>query len=195
MIMDTIFVCGLVAIVIWGMSVGFLGAVIWCLAVWLSIAVSAQLVGRIFPNLGLPEGLAAVLTSVGYAIVSGVVIFFASIAAEGVRTALSLTPLEWVDRFGGAIFGLLLGLVGILAFIAIAATMTYVIPDDASGPGSVWRSMGFAQSYLEGPRRWLDDQMTHSLIVKNALLVRPPIVPFAPDEIGIATEVLKARMN
>ncbi|MYA60182.1 MAG: hypothetical protein F4X40_06445 [Chloroflexi bacterium] len=107
-----------------------------------------------------------------------------------------MTPLRWVNDLGGALMGFILGVFAVVGFIAIAATLTYVVPEGALDYGGVSYSESFSQVYLAfGPRAWLDQQLTGSLFVEIVASLRPVIVPFAPRELGIAVDVLFSRVD
>lgn len=183
------------ALVWFGMRTGITGAAIWFAAVWLSITAGAQTVGRIAPHLGLPENLSSAATAIGYVLVSSAVFLIAKTVSLAVKQAIGITPLGWINTIGGIFFGATIGVAAILGIIAVAATVTYVIPDYATGSAATEIALGFAEGYLEGPREWLDTQLTESTIVAIAMNARTLLVPFAPDETGIAIDILNSKIS
>ena len=194
MILDLVFAVLLAFLIFWGYSNGVLGSGIWFIAVFLSVTLGAQTVGRLIPALGFPPAWGSFIASVGYVIVSALTFFVAKLVASTVNSAVSITPLKWVNSVGGALFGLALGIVAVAATVAGLAVFTYVVPDLLQGAGILGRATAFSQGYLfDQPRMWLDDQLTQSIIVRGALSLRPLLVPFAPDNVGVAVDILEQR--
>lgn len=194
MILDLVFAVLLAFLIFWGYSNGVLGSGIWFVAVFLSVTLGAQTVGRLIPALGFPPAWGSFIASVGYVIVSAVTFFLAKLVASTVNSAVSITPLKWVNSGGGALFGLALGIVAVAAAVAGLAVFTYVVPDLLQGAGILGRATAFSQGYLfDQPRMWLDGQLTESIIVRGALSLRPLLVPFAPDNVGVAVDILERR--
>ena len=193
-LLDLIFLVSIGILTFWGLTTGLIGAAIWFVAVYVSILLGTQVVGRVVPSFGLPESWTAVVIPVVSLILSIAVFWFAAIVAATVKQAVSVTPLKWINRLGGALFGAAIGVALVIAFIALAAVFTYVVPEDATGAGSLGYATGFAQGYLfDQPRDWLDDQLSNSSIVSAAMALRPLLIPFAPNVIGIAVDVLEGR--
>lgn len=194
MILDFVFAVMLAFLIFWGYANGVLGAGIWFVAVFASVTVGAQTVGRVVPALGFPAAWSSFIASIGYVLVSAVTFFVAKLVASSANSAISVTPLKWVNIGGGATFGFALGVVAVATVVAGLATFTYVLPDLGQGPGVLGRATAFSQGYLfDQPRLWLDQQLTESIVVKGALSLRPLLIPFAPDNVGIAVDVLERR--
>lgn len=194
MILDFVLAVALAFLIFWGYTNGVVGASIWFVAVFASVTVGAQTVGRIVPAVGLPANWESGIASIGYVIVSAITFFVAKLVASSVNQAVSLTPLKWINVGGGALFGFALGAVVVATVVAGLATFTYVIPDLDFGSGILGRATAFSQGYLfDQPRLWLDQQLTGSFAVRGALSLRPLLIPFAPENVGVAIDVLESR--
>lgn len=194
--LDLLFLAILLFFLWWGYRSGFTGAVIWFVAVYVSILISAQITGRVLPNIGLPENVSSFVTPIGFAMVSATIFFLANILATGVKQGVSVTPLKWVNVVGGIVVGAALGLAVTLAVIVMAATFTYVVPDDVTSSDALGYALGVSQGYLfDQPRAWLDEQLTSSAIVEMVMIFKPLVVPFAPSDTGIAVDVLEYRIS
>lgn len=194
MILDFVLAVALAFLIFWGYSNGVVGASIWFVAVFASVTVGAQTVGRVVPALGFPAAWESAIASIGYVLVSAVTFFVAKLVATSVNQAVSLTPLKWINVGGGALFGFALGAVAVATVVAGLATFTYVIPDLDFGSGVLGRATAFSQGYLfDQPRLWLDQQLTESFAVRGALSLRPLLIPFAPENVGVAIDVLESR--
>ena len=194
MILDFVLAVALAFLIFWGYSNGVVGASIWFVAVFASVTVGAQTVGRVVPALGFPAAWESAIASIGYVLVSAVTFFVAKLVATSVNQAVSLTPLKWINLGGGALFGFALGAVAVATVVAGLATFTYVIPDLDFGSGVLGRATAFSQGYLfDQPRLWLDQQLTESFAVRGALSLRPLLIPFAPENVGVAIDVLESR--
>ncbi len=195
-LLDLVLLIMVAALAYWGLATGLVGAAIWFIAVYVSVVLGAQAVGRVVPVLGLPESWTAAVVPIGSLIFGIAVFWLAAMVATALKQTINVTPLKWVNRLGGAFFGAACGIVLAIAFIVMAAAFTYVVPEDSAGAGSLGYASGFAQGYLfDQPRRWLDEQLSNSSIVAMATMLRPLLIPFAPSEIGIAVDVLESRMS
>ena len=193
---DLLFIAILLFFLWWGYRSGFTGAVIWFVAVYISILISAQITGRILPNIGLPENVSAFVTPIGFAMVSAMTFFSANILATGVKQGVNVTALKWFNILGGIVVGAGLGVAVTLAVIVMAATFTYVVPDDAISSDALGYALGVSQGYLfDQPRAWMDQQLTSSAIVEMVMVFKPLVIPFAPGDTGIAVDVLDYRIS
>ncbi len=194
--LDGIFILTILLLAFWGFQTGVIGAAIWLVAAYGSIVLGAQIVGWTIPRLGIPQNLGSIVTSFGYILVSAVVFTLARMISISIRSAINVSPLRWVNDIGGALLGALLGILAVAAIIAVAAIFTYVVPEGALEYGGASYSASYSQIYLNnGPRAWLDEQLTGSLIVEMMANLRGVIVPIAPRELGIAVEVLFSRVD
>lgn len=194
--LDGIFILTILLLAFWGFKIGVIGATIWLVAAYVSVVLSAQIVGWTIPRFGLPANFASIATSLGYILVSAAVFMVARFISLSIRSGINVTPFRWVNNLGGAILGLVFGLIAVVGFIAVAAVFTYVVPDGALDYGGASYSESFSRIYLSsGPRSWLDQQLTGSLFVEILANLRPVIVPFAPRELGIAVDVLFSRVD
>ena len=194
MILDFALAVVLAFLIFWGYTNGMVGTGIWFVAVFLSVTIGAQTVGRIVPVLGFPAAWNSFIASIGYVLVSAATFLVARLVSSSLNNAIGFTPLKWVNTVGGAVFGFLVGAVIIAVIVAGFATFTYVVPDLGQGSGVIGRATAFSQGYLfDQPRRWIDSQLTSSFAVKGALSLRPLLVPFAPDNVGVAVDVLEKR--
>ena len=194
--LDGIFILAIVLATIWGFKIGVIGAAIWLIAAYTSVVLGALIAGWTMPRLGLPENFASLATSVAYILASAAVFMVARAVSLSLRSGINFTPLRWANDIGGAFLGFVFGLLAVVGFIAIAAVITYVVPEGALNYGGASYSESFSQIYLSsGPRAWLDHQLTGSMFVEILADFRPVIVPFAPRELGIAVDVLFARVD
>ena len=194
--LDGIFILAIVLAAIWGFKIGVIGAAIWLIAAYISVVLGATVVGWTMPRLGFPGNLASLATSFAYILASAAVFMVARAISLSLRSGINFTPLRWANDLGGAVLGLVFGVFAVVGFIAVAAVVTYVVPEGALDYGGASYSESFSQIYLSsGPRSWLDQQLTGSLFLEIIANLRPVIVPFAPRELGIAVDVLFARVE
>ena len=194
--LDGIFILTVLLAAFWGFRVGVIGAAIWLGAAYVSVVLSAHVVGWTIPMIGLPENFASIATSFGYILVSAAVFMVARLFSMSIRSGIKVTPLRWVNELGGAVLGFALGVFAVVGFVALAAVFTYVVPDGALDYGGANYAESYSQIYLSsGPRAWLDDQLTGSFFVEMVANLRPVIVPFAPRELGVAVDVLFSRVD
>ncbi len=193
---DLLFIALVFGLAFWGYLTGVVGAAIWLVAAYISIMFGAQFVGRVVPYFGFPAIAVSLVAPVGYIIFSAGVFLLARMASTTLRLAINMTPLKWVNDIGGALVGALLGTSISLAAIALLAVFTYAIPLDALTIGGTSYAESFALLHLDSePRRWLDEQLTASVTIDVLSNLRPLIVPFAPERIGVAVDVLFSRLR
>lgn len=201
MILDFVFAIILAFLLFWGYSNGVVGTGIWFLAVFLSVTIGTQTVGRVVPEIGLPAPGQAALASIGYVLVSAATFFIAKLVSSTLNQAVSLTPLKWINVLGGALAGLAIGIVVVAAVIAGLAVFAYLdlqfereFFEAAAQYTEVADLADRAEYYLfQRPREWLDEQMRQSIAVQAALTLRPLLVPFAPADVGDAVDILDER--
>lgn len=194
--LDGIFILAIVLLTYWGFKIGVIGAAIWFIAAYISVVLGALIVGWTMPRLGLPENFASIAMSIGYVLASAAVFMVARLISLSIRSGINFTPLRWANDLGGAILGFAFGVFAVVGFIAVAAVLTYVVPDGALDYGDTSYSESFSQIYLtSGPRSWLDSLLTGSFFVEMLANLRPVILPFAPRELGIAVDVLFSRVD
>ena len=194
--LDGIFILTIALLAYWGFKTGVIGTAIWLVAAYCTIALGSQIVSRIIPLLGLAENYVSIVTSFCYVLFSAAIFTIARWFSMSVRAFIKFTPLKWVNDIGGAVLGGVLGLFAVAAIIAAVAIFTYVIPEGAVDFGGASYSVSYSQIYLnDNPRSWLDEQLTNSLFVEAFSNLRGAIVPIAPREIGLAIEVLFARVE
>ena len=95
--------------------------------------------------------------------------------------------------------GLVAGVLIAGGVMTVAARYTYVIEEDTSGQsasGIEAMIQNAARNYVEtGIREKLDEALTESQIVPSLLGLRSFVIEFAPDEFGVALDILKTRID
>ena len=194
--LDGIFILTIVLVTFWGFKVGLIGAAIWFIAAYISVVLGALVVGWTMPRLGLPENFASLAIAIGYVLASTAVFMVARFISLSIRSGINFTPFRWANDIGGAVLGFVFGGFAVVGFIAVAAVLTYVVPEGALDYGGVSYAESYSRIYLNsGPRFWLDQQLTGSIFVEVLANLRPVVVPFAPRELGIAVDVLFSRLD
>ena len=83
--------------------------------------------------------------------------------------------------------------------MTVAARYTYVIEEDTSGQsasGIEGMIQNAARNYVEtGIREKLDEALTESQIVPSLLGLRSFVIEFAPDDFGVALDILETRID
>ncbi len=195
-ILDIAFALTILVLAGWGYYIGVIGAVIWLVTAYLSVVIGSQIVVRTIPLIGLSEEYASLVISFGFILISALIFQLARIASRGLRSAINLTPARFLNDVGGTILGALLGTLAVVAIIAVAATFTYVVPEDAVDLGNSSYASAFSQYYLNTePRAWLDHQLTNSRFVQTLSNIQTLLIPIAPREVGLALEVLFWRAD
>ena len=129
-----------------------------------------------------------------------VAVFLAGrIAASMAKKALQVTMMIWLDSVGGIVVGLVAGVLLAGGVMTVAARYTYVIPEntgDLTSSGVESMIQNVAKNYVEeGAREKLDEQLTESEIVPSLLNLRGFVIEFAPEDFGVALDILETRID
>ena len=118
--LDIVIVISLVVSTLIGLKVGVIKAVLSLVGLILGIVLAGRLYGPFASVLGFipQEDIARI---VAFAIILIGVMIIAAVAAKLLKWFASVTLLGWVDRLGGAVFGLFLGAIVWGALLAVWA--------------------------------------------------------------------------
>ena len=193
--LDGIFILTIALLAFWGFRTGVFGTAIWLVAAFGAIFLGAQIVSRVVPLLGLSDNYFSIVTSFAYVLFSAAVFAVAGWISTSVQLVIGFTPLKWINGIGGALLGAVTGIFVVAAMIAGLAMFTYVVPEGSLEFSGVLYAASYSGIFISGPRLWLHDQLTHSLVVEAFSVLPVFILPFAPREIGIAVEVLFSNVQ
>ena len=198
-VLDWVLIAVFALAALWGYKTGLVSAVLNAAAVYLGLFLSGLFAGRVLSLLWDGVESEAISTAIGYVIIFAAVFIASRIVSSIIKKALKLTFMGWVDSLGGIVIGLVAGVLIAGGVMTVAARYTYVIPEntgDLTASGIQEMIQQAAQNYVEeGARDKFDVLLTESQIVPSLLNLRGIVIEFAPDDFGVALDILESRID
>lgn len=198
-VLDWVLIAVFAIAALWGFKTGLIDAALNAIAIYVGLLLSGLFAGRVLSMIWDGVESEALSTAIGYVIIFAVVLIASRIAASIVKKALKVTFMGWVDNVGGIVIGLVAGVLLAGGVMTVAARYTYVIPEntsDLTASGIQQMVQRAAQNYVEqGARDKLDGLLTESQIVPSLLSLRGIVIEFAPDDFGVALDILESRID
>ena len=198
-VLDWVLVVAFALTAFWGYKTGLIDAVLNAVTIYVGLFLSGLFAGRVFSLITDEVESQAVATAIGYVIIFVAVFIASRIVSSIIKKALKITFMGWVDNLGGIVIGLVAGVLIAGGVMTVAARYTYVIEEDTSGQsasGIEGMIQNAARNYVEtGIREKLDEALTESQIVPSLLGLRSFVIEFAPDDFGIALDILETRID
>jgi membrane protein required for colicin V production len=197
--LDIVIIVILVFGIIQGMRMGLLGAAINALA----LIVGWQLAGQLSDDIGgiLGDSLSndTIVTVISYIIIMGLSVAVARIAWKALRPIISLATLGivgMVDRLGGVIVGLVIGVVFAGALIIVLARFTYnfEVPDEGIA-GTVARQIPQVDDTRESIEGVLIDSATVPMFIKITDALPASALGFVPSDFKVSLDILERRIE
>ena len=184
---------------LWGYKTGLIDAALNAITIYVGLFLSGLFAARVLSLFWDGVESESVSTAVGYVIIF-VAVFIASRIVSGIiKKALKITFTGWVDNLGGIVIGLVAGMLIAGGVMTVAARYTYIIPentDDLTSAGIQDMIQQAAENYVEqGARDKLDGFLTESQLVPSLLGLRGVVIEFAPEDFGVALDILESRID
>ncbi|HAG55659.1 MAG TPA: hypothetical protein DCL17_04560 [Dehalococcoidia bacterium] len=184
---------------LWGYKTGLIDAALNAITIYVGLFLSGLFAARVLSLFWDGVESESVSTAIGYAIIF-VTVFIASRIVSGIiKKALKITFTGWVDNLGGIVIGLVAGMLIAGGVMTVAARYTYIIPentDDLTSAGIQDMIQQAAENYVEqGARDKLDGFLTESQLVPSLLGLRGVVIEFAPEDFGVALDILESRID
>lgn len=198
-VLDWVLIAVFAIAALWGFKTGLIDAALNAIAIYVGLLLSGLFAGRVLSMFWDGVESEALSTAIGYVIIFAAVLIASRIAASVIKKALKVTFMGWVDNVGGIVIGLVAGVLLAGGVMTVAARYTYVIPEntsDLTAGGIQQMVQRAAQNYVEqGARDKLDGLLTESQIVPSLLSLRGIVIEFAPDDFGVALDILESRID
>jgi membrane protein required for colicin V production len=198
-VLDWVLVVAFALTALWGYKTGLIDAALNAVTIYVGLFLSGLFAGRVLSLITDEVESQAVATAIGYVIIFVAVFIASRIISSIIKKALKITFMGWVDNLGGIVIGLVAGVLIAGGVMTVAARYTYVIEEDTSGQsasGIEGMIQNAARNYVEtGIREKLDEALTESQIVPSLLGLRSFVIEFAPDDFGIALDILETRID
>ena len=184
---------------LWGYKTGLIDAALNAITIYVGLFLSGLFAARVLSLFWDGVESESVSTAIGYVIIF-VTVFIASRIVSGIiKKALKITFTGWVDNLGGIVIGLVAGMLIAGGVMTVAARYTYIIPentDDLTSAGIQHMVQQAAENYVEqGARDKLDGFLTESQLVPSLLGLRGVVIEFAPEDFGVALDILESRID
>ena len=184
---------------LWGYKSGLIDAALNAITIYVGLFLSGLFAARVLSLFWDGVESESVSTAIGYVIIF-VTVFIASRIVSGIiKKALKITFTGWVDNLGGIVIGLVAGMLIAGGVMTVAARYTYIIPentDDLTSAGIQDMIQQAAENYVEqGARDKLDGFLTESQLVPSLLGLRGVVIEFAPEDFGVALDILESRID
>jgi len=184
---------------LWGYKTGLIDAALNAVTIYVGLFLSGLFAARVLSLFWDGVESESVSTAIGYVIIF-VTVFIASRIVSGIiKKALKITFMGWVDNLGGIVIGLVAGMLIAGGVMTVAARYTYIIPentDDLTSAGIQDMIQQAAENYVEqGARDKLDGFLTESQLVPSLLGLRGVVIEFAPEDFGVALDILESRID
>ena len=184
---------------LWGYKTGLIDAALNAITIYVGLFLSGLFAARVLSLFWDGVESESVSTAIGYVIIF-VPVFIASRIVSGIiKKALKITFTGWVDNLGGIVIGLVAGMLIAGGVMTVAARYTYIIPentDDLTSAGIQDMIQQAAENYVEqGARDKLDGFLTESQLVPSLLGLRGVVIEFAPEDFGVALDILESRID
>ncbi len=197
-VFDWIVLAILLASLFYGYKVGLVDGVVTVIAIYVSLLIGGQFAGRVLSLLPLSVENEALSTPIGYVIIFAAVLFASRIVAASANATLEkISVVEWVNKGGGLLFGVVIWVLLAGALMTVTARYTYVFEDPNKGGNSSQRVVrGLVASDV---RTNLDRMLTESGFVPYLLEFRD-ITPggmlgLAPADFDTALDILEKRAS
>lgn len=198
-VLDWVLVVVFALAALWGYRTGLIDAALNVVAIYVGLFLSGLFAGRVLSLFWDGVESEAVSTAIGYAIIFVAVFIASRVVSTIIKKALKITMMGWVDNVGGIVVGLVAGVLIAGGVMTVAARYTYVIPEDTSEltEGGIQAMVkNAAVNYAEqGARDRLDVLLTESQVVPSLLNLRGFVVEFAPEDFGVALDILESRID
>ncbi|MDP6666318.1 MAG: CvpA family protein [Dehalococcoidia bacterium] len=198
-VLDWVLIAVFAITALWGYKTGLVSGVLNVIAIYVGLFLSGLFAGRVLSLFWDGVENEAVSTAIGYVIIFAAAFIVASIVANIIKKALKITLMGWVDGLGGLVVGLVAGVLVTGGVMTVAARYTYVIPEDTGEMTSggikdmvQQAAVGYAE---EGAREQLDEWLTESQVVPSLIGLRSFVIEFAPDDFGVALDILEERID
>jgi membrane protein required for colicin V production len=198
-VLDWVLIVVFALTALWGYKTGLTYTALNAISIYVGLFLSGLFAGRVLSLITDEVESQAISTAIGYVIIFAAVFIASRIVSTIVKKALKITFMGWVDNLGGIVIGLVTGVLIAGGVMTVAARYTYVIEADTSGQSDSGLEaiiQNAARSYVEtGIREKLDEALTESQIVPSLLGLRSFVIEFAPDDFGVALDILETRID
>ena len=196
---DIVILVAIVVGVVQGIRVGLLGAAVNAIA----LIIGWQIAGQLSDDIGgLFKGSISndtIVTVISYIIIMALSIVVAQMAWKIIRPIISLATLGivgMVDRLGGVVVGLIMGIVIAGALILVMARFTYnfELPDEGI-TGTVAGQSPKVQDTKDSIEKALLQSTTVPVFIKIADAIPGNTLGFVPSDFKVALDILESKLE
>lgn len=169
--------------VFWGLKNGLIGSALTIMSILVGLFLAPRISEPIAERLTDTVGSASIANTVAYGLVFLGIVIAAQIVAFILRGIVRAVFLGWADRIGGAVIGLISGILLGFAVIAIFARLAYLFPDNAPSTAPLLP--------IE-TRSAIEPSLLGSALVPQYLKLRA-FLPEQPGAFDLALDTLERR--
>ena len=197
-VFDWIVLAILLASLFYGYKVGLVDGVVTFISIYVSLLIGGQFAGRVLDLLPLSVENEALSTPIGYVIIFVAVFVISRIVSASANATLEkISVVEWVNKAGGILFGVIIWVLLAGALMTVTARYTYVFEDPDKGGNPSQRAA--REVVANDARNRLDDMLTESAFVPLLLEFRGVtpggMLGMAPADFGTALDILEKRAS
>ena len=199
-VFDWIVLAILIASLFYGYKVGLVDGVVTVIAIYVSLLIGGQFAGRVLSLLPLSVENEALSTPIGYVIIFAAVLFASRIVASAANATLEkISVVEWVNKAGGLLFGVVIWVLLAGAVMTVTARYTYVFDEPQqrrkSKPYGVVREL-VASDVRTNHRRHAHRIRNSSHMLLEFRGVTPGgMLGMAPADFDTALDILEERAS
>jgi uncharacterized membrane protein required for colicin V production len=189
---------------IWGYRKGLVDAALLAASIYIALLLSGQFAGRVLGLIWKDVESEALNTAIGYVIIFVGVFIAGRVLSAIIKKSLKAVYAGWVDKAGGIVVGLVIGLLLTGGLTAALARYTYVVDKEGAGnpdsgdPNFVEQMKNAAEDFLvDSARENFDEWLTRSEVVGVLLDVRDALpgsaLGIAPEDFNTALDILESK--
>ena len=180
-----------------GYKTGLVEGVVTAVSIYVSLLLGGLFAGHVLSLLPLGVESEALSTAIGYVIIFAGVFIASRFVTGAANTALKVSMVDWVNKGGGIVLGVVIWALLAIGLITVTARYTYVFEDPDHGGNPDRRA---AQGLLADDLRDAADNMLTESAFVPALLDLRGVLPggalgMAPADFSTALDILDDRAS
>lgn len=190
---------------LWGYRKGLVDAALLAVSIYVALLLSGQFAGRVLGLIWEDVESEALNTAIGYVIIFVGVFIVSRILSKIIKGSLNAVYAGWVDKGGGIVVGIVVGLLLAGGLTAVLARYTYVVDEDNAGveqgdPNFIEQMKNTAEDFLqdsarENVDRWLTESEVTGVLIDVRNILPGNALGIAPEDFNIALDILESKRD
>lgn len=202
--LDWILIALFVIGALWGYRKGLVDAALLAASIYVALLLSGQFAGRVLGLIWDDVESEALNTAIGYVIIFVAVFIAGRILSKIIKGSLKAVYAGWVDKLGGVVVGLIVGLLLSGGLMAVMARYTYVVDRDGAGvgdegdPNFIEQMRDSAEQFVndsarESLDRWLVESEVTGVLLDVRNVLPGNALGIAPEDFNTALDILESK--